>query len=105
MDEVFPDNPTVHMICYDDWLINVLLSDGRVYTFNTELWPSQREWPDSFSPVVIEEAKAKALDLAKRGVDTWKVESLPENLDQLAEALDFICMHTSYADFRRFIQR
>ena len=99
----------VAMTHHDDWIVNVLLSDGRIYSFWTEMWTCHDGTdPDtSFSNMTRATAWAKdyALDLAARGVETWGLDAIPDTEEQFVKALDFVCMHASDHDFQRFMQR
>lgn len=66
---------------HDDWIVNVLMTDGRVYSFVTEMWPehgdgSERNWPH-----VIREAERIALDNADRLLPTWTVDAVCTGTD------------------------
>ncbi len=90
------------LVHQDDWLINVLLWDKRVYTFNTELWPehgSDVNWPRAF-----ERAERTALSLAWEDAQTWSVPTITVDMLVLREMLDELCRATSDEDFRRFIR-
>ena len=38
--------PKIVMSYHDDWIVNVLLTDGRVYSFVTEMWPEHGDAPN-----------------------------------------------------------
>jgi hypothetical protein len=90
------------MTYHDDWLVNVLLSDGRVYSFITEMWPEHGTGSDADWPQVVARAKRDALWFADRGAETWGLDAIPETEAQFRKAMDFVCMHTSDEDFRRY---
>lgn len=90
----------VAMFYHDDWLLNVLLTDGRVYTFNTELWPAHLEGWDR----VVEEGKFLATALANGGHETWGLDAIPETIEQFKKAMDLVCRYTSDVDFGRFVR-
>lgn len=101
---------TVVMVQHDDWLINVLLSDGRFYTFNTEMWPEHgcEFTPDGDGPTnwpaAIRRAKQSALWYASRGIETWGLDAIPETDEQFSRAIDFVCMAADDATFHRFVR-
>ena len=109
------ERPTVLMAYHDDWLVNVLLSTGQVYTFVTELWDEWNDVPDSrlysgeflesdWTPI-IKAATHKALEFCSENVETWGLDSLPESIAQFHAGMDSLCLLTSDRDFWRFIRR
>ena len=104
-----PGPAAVALTCHDDWLVNVLMADGRVYTFNTELWPEHGDYgvsdeaPDQW-PDVIEAAKRRAERYAAANVRTWALNMpLPITAADFRKALDHLCERTSDADFLAFL--
>lgn len=93
----------VTMAYHDDWLVNVLLEDNRVYTFMTELWPEHGE--GSNWPSVVKRAKQEALELASRNVTTWRLPIQPIHAFDFRESLNAVCEETSDSNFWAFIQR
>jgi hypothetical protein len=109
------EHPTVLMAYHDDWLVNVLLSTGQVYTFVTELWDEWNDVPDSrlysgelvesdWTPI-IEAASRKALEFCRENVETWGLDPLPESIAQFRSGMDSLHQLTSDRDFRRFTSR
>ncbi len=101
----------VQLVYHDDWLVNVLLSDGRVYTFNTELWPEHTEETalngstrDQDWIGVIEVAKSTAVRLAEQRADTWGLDAIPDTIEQFRKGMDLVSRYTSDQDFRKFIR-
>lgn len=96
------------MTYHDDWLVKVLLADGRVYSFMTEMWPEHLDGePDTETnwPCVIQRAREEALDLAERGTETWVLPHQPKTKAEFRELLDRVCMAASDAEFHRYIRR
>jgi hypothetical protein len=93
---------------HDDWCVNVLLSDGRIYSFITEMWPEHGDPGPTGEDVrwapVMRRAKYEALLLADRGARTWALDALPETDAQFHKAMDFLCMRTSDVDFHYFMR-
>lgn len=90
----------VVMIDHDDWL---LVSDGRIYTFNTELWSDHGT--DSNWPRVERADRRLAMQLAAEGRETWGLDAIPDTVEQFRKAFDFVAMAASDQDFRRFVLR
>lgn len=92
------------MVYHDDWLINVLLSDGRVYTFSTEYW---EEWlgcqPNDWTTITYR-AENKALQYAGRNEHTWGLDAIPDTIEQFKTAMNRVSRFTSDRDFRKFIK-
>jgi len=100
----------VVMQTHEDYLINVLLNDGRFYTFCTEMWPehgcainANGDGPTNW-PRAIRRAELEALDLGRRGASTWGLDAIPETEEQFIKAIDFVCGHASDETFRRFVR-
>lgn len=100
--------PTVVMATHDDWLVNVLLADGRFYTFNTEMWACHSINPDrhlSNMMRAVHEAKEYALELAREDAPTWGLDAIPDTTEQFVKALNFVCMAADDATFSCFVRR
>lgn len=88
---------------HDDWIVNVQLSNGNVYSFMTEMW---YEHGDSINwPAVEREAYARALDLNSRHVDPFAVVTPEVTTKQaLSDALNATCMVMSDSQFQRLMR-
>jgi hypothetical protein len=101
--QVFPANPRILMAYHDDWNVNVLLSDGRVYSFVTEIWPehgNETNWPRA-----VESAKLLALWHAERNSETWALDAIPETETDFHKGMDALCLRTNDHDFAMFMRR
>lgn len=93
----------VVMSFHDDWLLSVLLSDGRFYTFNTELW--SQHGSDSCWPRVEDHGRKLAMVLALQGEETWGLDAIPDTLEQFREAVNFVAMRATDQEFARNIKQ
>jgi hypothetical protein len=103
---------TVVQTFHDDWLVNVQLSDGRVFTFQTEMWPCHLERSKGYNRetqsnmvAAVREARERALDLAERNATPFVAECDAETVEALKDALTYACMAMSDAEFRQAIHR
>lgn len=95
-----------HVLSYhDDWMVNVLLKDGRVYAFNTEMWPEHGD-ESSWLPV-LRRAHWEAADLASRGADPYCTVEIFDGfgIHDLKDAVNEACEAMSDYDFRKLINR
>ncbi len=95
----------LQVVCdyHDDWIVNVLLNDGRVYTFQTELW-YEHGANTSWGPV-LKKAREDALALAESGADSFCRVTGYQNLKTLRAAVNSAAEKLNDADFRRLIRR
>lgn len=94
--------PQVVMTTHDDWIVNVLLDDGRFYSFWTEMWPVHGTSDNM--PAAVAVAKREALFLAERNAETWGLDAIPDTEEQFVKALNFVCMHADDDTFRRYMR-
>jgi hypothetical protein len=93
---------------HDDWLVNVLLSNGEVFTFNTEMWPEHSTGLDLDWLRVVRRAKEDALDLAERKATPFcrvDVATFPFTENALAQVIDEACEKMSDKEFREVVYR
>jgi hypothetical protein len=99
--------PRVVMSYHDDWIVNVLLSDRRVYSFVTEMWPEHYTVEGTLDHMwrrVVRIAEQRALDYAMRNLPTWSADSMPTTDAEFHAVMDAICLRTNDEDFRRFMR-
>jgi hypothetical protein len=96
--------PKIVMSYHDDWVVNVLLSDGRVYSFVTEMWPEHGDGSDRNWRRVVRVAERIALDYAMRNLETWRVAKMPATEPEFHAEMDAVCQRTNDADFRRYMR-
>jgi hypothetical protein len=101
---------TVVRSWHDDWIVNVLLGDGRLYAFQTEIWPQHSDpgfdvTTQSNFAAVKREAEACALACAARNAEPFCAE-LDTGLDekQLRAVVDSACRLMDDVMFRRLIR-
>ena len=100
-------------VYYDDWLVDVLLPNGQVYVFCTEMWPEHGDdepyegfGDDHNWDAVIAAAKDYALDLSDRGAEPYATVSpaaLPDR-DSFYAFMSRVCEQMSDEDFRRLVR-
>lgn len=89
---------------HEDWMVNVLLSTGEVFAFNTEMWPEHGTGTDADWPAVTREAENKALFLsAQRAEPFCRADVL--RTDLLWRAINQASLQMSDYDFRRLVRR
>lgn len=101
----------------DDWIVNVLLSNGKIFSFMTEGWP---QWGavgiEEVSPeqhtrsqrCVIRRAEDEALWLDSRNAEPYTTVNSPEAVTSekiLADVCNTACEQMSDQDFARLIRR
>lgn len=91
-----------HMYYQDDWLVHVILKDGRVYIFNVELWS---EWPehgtleyDGVQRTVHCAACKLAENLAERNAEPFCTVDINQTVGQIQQAINDIAMLLSDLD-------
>ncbi len=100
---------------HDDWMMNVLLSDGRLYVFVTECWPEwapvpvARQYTGAYTAAdwapIIARARCYALELAARDAEPFCAELDPTlNEPELREAVDAACGRMSDGAFRQLVR-
>lgn len=94
------------MSYHDDWMVNVLLSDGSVWAFNTEMWPEHGNG-NSCWPPVLRRAHWDAIELHARGAEPYCRTEIFDGFGDhdLHDAVNDACESMSDADFRRLIRR
>jgi len=95
-----------HVLSYhDDWMVNVLLNNGRVYAFNTEMWPEHGDH-SNWLPV-LRRAHWEAADLFQRGADAFCIVEIFDGfgIHDLKDAVNEAAETLPDADFRRLINR
>lgn len=99
--------PLAIMSYHDDWMVNVLLDNGAVYAFNTEMWSEHGDGNDAHWPAVVKCARWEAVDLAQRGAEPYCTVEIFDGFGEhdLHDAVNDACETMSDADFRRLIRR
>jgi hypothetical protein len=90
---------------HDDWMVNVLLNNGSVYAFNTEMWPEHGD--ESRWLPVMRRARWEAVDLAKRGADPFCRVEIFDGFNQhdLVDAVNEAAESLPDDAFRQLINR
>lgn len=92
---------------HDDWMVTVLLSNGEVFSFNTEMWPEHRTLTDADWPRVLRCAENAALFLSANHCDPYTRTHFPQAVvtrEQLYTIVDAACEKMSDDDFRRLVR-
>ena len=100
---------------HDDWMVNVLLSDGRLYAFVTECWPewapvpAARQYTGDYTGLdwapIIARAQRYALELATRDAEPFCAELDPALSEpELRAAVDAACRRMSDGAFRQLVR-
>lgn len=94
------------MTYHDDWMVNVLLACGEVFSFNTEMWPEHGDG-NSCWPPVIRRARHEAEMLSARNAEPYCLVEIFDGFGEtdLHDAVNDACEVLSDADFRRLIRR
>lgn len=104
----------VSLVAHEDWLVHVLLNDGRVYVFQTEMWGTH--YPPALDeksreenthwPRTLKQARLRAIACGCADTDPFAAEvdpSLVTTPEQLLEVCSRACERMSDRDFRRLI--
>jgi hypothetical protein len=94
---------------HEDWVVNLLLSNGEVFTFVTEMWPehgfniTSDNGGDNW-PAVMREAENRALFLAARHAEPFCRICLDTEREIWRTRLNDIAMEMTDVTFRRLMR-